>query len=273
MAESTLSIAFQEIQAETGFFLGYGRGPNYADVAWTVQQQQAIDSICKSGSRTFYNPPALEGQESAYSWSFMHPVSTMQLDSGKNVVVLPDDYGGFEDQIYVSLVGAVGNMYWPVRLMGIGQIYAQQSQLPTQTGRPVMACEEPLKATTNAAGQRFQLRFWPLADSNYTIRFQYYVNPDYINTNLPYPLGGMIHAETLLEACLMCAEQKLDDRSQVHAMKFQERLQASISADRRLKPQTLGQNLDRSDGMYSGWGRYGWGNHWNDRISVYGNFY
>lgn len=248
--ESTLSLAFADLEGEVGLFLGYGRGAAFDDPAWSTPQQNAIDSCVKSGLRQFYFPTAVEGG-SPYDWSFLKPVATLSLAGAANVLPLPDDYGSFEGQITISTSG--GNQYWPVALVGIGQVYAAQARQPTTTGRPEICCEEPIKGTTPQAGQRFQLRFWPTADTAYTLQFQYYLLPEALSGASPFTYGGMAHAETILESCLAIAEQRLDDSSTVHSMKFAERLLASIGVDRRSKPQTLGQNLDRSDWIHRGY--------------------
>ncbi len=118
---------------------------------------------------------------------------------------------------------------------------------PERVGRPELAALQPLKGTGHNKGQRFQLYVWPTADADYGLSFTYYVNPDALTDSFPHHMGGMAHGETVLESCLAVAEQRLDDKSNVHSMKFRERLAASVSLDRRSKPQSLGYNRDRSD--------------------------
>jgi hypothetical protein len=242
--ESTLSLAYADLLGEVGLFLGYGRGAAFGDPPWSTPMQNAIESCVRSGLRQFYFPTAVEGG-SPYDWSFLKPVATLSLAATKTTLPLPDDYGSFEGQITIST--PAGNQYWPVNLVGIGQVYAAQARKPTTTGRPEICCEEPVKGTSPTQGQRFQLRFWPAADTAYTLQFQYYLLPEALSGSSPFTYGGMAHAETILESCLAIAEQRLDDSSTVHSMKFQERLLASIGVDRRSKPQTLGYNRDQSD--------------------------
>ncbi len=252
--ESTLSLAVSDLESEVGLFLGYGRGALVGDAAWTSQQQALISSIRKSGERQFYYPPPMEGQEGSYDWSFLRPQVSLTLarnadttvPPGKtSVVALPDDFGGFEGQIYVADTSA--SSFWAVPLVGPGMVQEEFARIPSMTGRPKLACLLALKGTTLTAGQRFQLQFFPRADAQYTVSFQYYVHPDALSGNQPYAYGGMAHAETILESCLAIAEQRLDDAMGVHTAKFGERLAASISHDRRNKPQLLGYNDDRSD--------------------------
>lgn len=243
--ESTLSLQYNDLVGDVGLFLGYGRGAAFDDPAWTKPQQNVIDSIVKSGLRQFYFPPPLEGSDSSYDWSFMRPVGTADLPSGATIVPLPDDFGGFEGQI--TVVAKKSTSMWPIDLVNENRIRQMFSTQPDVKGRPIMAALVPLKATTSTAGQRQNMIFFPLADQEYTIQFAYYILPDYLNQAFPYAYGGMAHAETIREACLKAAEEFLDDASGVHAALFQQRLAASISMDRRNKPQKLGYNRDASD--------------------------
>ena len=75
MAESTLSGAYSDFREEIAFYLGYGRDSSN----WTSDQESTILSILKSGLRQFYHPPLLPGDAMTYDWSFLHPVSTLDI--------------------------------------------------------------------------------------------------------------------------------------------------------------------------------------------------
>lgn len=247
--ESTLSLTLDDIEAEVGHFLGYGRGANFEETAWTPQQQRDIDSVIKSGLRQFYFPPPIDGAPAGYDWSFLKPVASLTFASGDSTIPLPADFGGIEGQITMS--AAASQISWPIDVVSDGFVRQKYAELPTSTGRPLVAAVQPLKETKPGRGQRFQLYLWPLADQAYTLRVAYYLTPDALTSHHPFPLGGMAHAETILQSCLSIAEQKLDDAMMVHTAKFKERLIASVNLDRRLKPQKLGYNRDRSDDRYS----------------------
>lgn len=258
MAESSLTAAFRDLQADVGDFLGYGRGADFSDPAWTTRQQADITRSVKGGLRLFYY--------CGYDWSFLRPVATFTLDSGASVLPLPDDLGGVEGQIVLS---SPSNTSWyPISFVPVGAVTQKQAELPNTTGRPVMACQESLKGTTGDASNRFQLRFWPAADQDYTLKFQYYVHPDYLSGAFPYAYGGPQHAECLLEACLAVAERVKDDvdprgGASPHQVAFERLLSISKDIDRRNKPQTFGYNADRSDKLH----RETW-RHWNGQSVV-----
>lgn len=265
MAESTLSLKYSDLVGEVGLFLGYGRGAEFGDSAFTTQQQAAIDSCVRSGLRQFYFPPPLDQSGSSYDWSFLKPTVELTFAQGEDHIDLPDDFGGFEGPI--GLLSTTSQVSWQVPLTGEGNVRQKYSELPEATGRPLLAALAPQKGTTFLRGQRFQMLLFPLADTDYTLQFAYYVLPDYLSGSYPYAYGGMAHAETILESCLAIAEQRLDDASSVHSMKFNERLAASVSLDRRSKPQRLGYNGDNSDGRNRLDRR---GLHWQNLVTVGG---
>lgn len=238
--ESTLSISRADLLSETGRFLGWGRDPSQ----WSDDQTQDVDQIVASGLRQFYNPPPLPGESSSYDWSFLKPRIVLPLPSGVSTILLPEDFGGVEGTITVVGINVV---QWPLKPTSIGYIEQAYAQIQQSTGRPLMAATRPRKETTQASGQRWELMVYPLPDQDYNLQFSYYFYPNRLNEQHPYPYGGMMHAETIREACLMAAEVFLDDAQGNHQSKFLERLAASISMDRRNKPQTLGINHDRSD--------------------------
>ena len=237
--ESNLSLTYQNLVDEVAQFLGYSTS--------NATQQSVIDSIVRSGLRQFYFPPPTDGASGVYDWSFLKPTATLNFASGASVIPLPDDFGGIEGQLTVSTSDST--VFWPVPIVGEGQVRQCYSAYPEATGRPAAAAIRPIKGTTPTAGQRFELYLHPTADAAYTLQVTYYILPDYLTGATPYAYGGAMHAETILESCLAIAEQRLDDASAVHSAKFQERLAASIGLDRRKKPQTLGYNRDRSDGV------------------------
>lgn len=246
MAEPTLSIQFSELQARVGSFMGWGRGAAYNDPAFTNDQQFQIDGIVGSGLRNFYYPSSVDGQPSSYDWSFLHPTATALLPVAAQTVTLPDDFGGFEDKINLLTTTATAQP-WDIQWRNEGLIRQMYAETPQMSGPPMYACQTPLKGTTGTQGQRWILLIFPAADQIYTLQFQYWINPDYLSGAFPFAYGGTQHSETILESCLAVAEVRLDDAMSVHTAKFKERLQASISVDRRNKPQKIGYNRDRSD--------------------------
>ena len=87
MAESTLSLKYLDIQVEVGRFLGFNVDP----ATWTPAQVAEVDRMIQAGYRQFLYPPAVEGVETGYEWSFLNPETTITTytpyDTGTVTVV------------------------------------------------------------------------------------------------------------------------------------------------------------------------------------------
>lgn len=239
MSESTLSLDFSDIKAEVGAFLGWGR----TESGWSDDQADAVESVIKSGLRNFYYPAPSQGV--SHEWSFLRPRATLVVPSGSAEVDLPDECGGIDGRVYYA--GTDTAIPCELPHTSEGQILSRRAEVPSMTARPTMCAVRPKTRTTADRGQRFELMLWPTSDAIYTITFQFNLLPDALTGIRPWPLGGMAHAETILESCLAVAESRLDDTQGVHKAAFMERMAASITADRRMKPAFLGYNGDRSD--------------------------
>lgn len=83
MAESTLSLGWVELQAEVGFFLGYGR----TEANWSTVQAAEIELIVNAGLRRVYFPKA------GYEWSWLRATTTLNLGaSGTDGTVTGDSF-------------------------------------------------------------------------------------------------------------------------------------------------------------------------------------
>jgi hypothetical protein len=245
VAESTLTLTMNDLYGEVGVFLGWGRGTYFGDPAWSTQQTNVLNSCVRSGLRQFYHPPPLPGEKSSYYWSFLRPIGTFDFPVNHKLIQLPEDFGSPEGDI--TCLSSITQVTWPIQITGIGKILQNYQVTPTTVGRPLLAATTPIKGTTPTAGTRWQLWMYPITDQDYQIQMCYNINPEILTTANPYTLGGMQHSETFLESCLTIAEERMDDAPSTHKAKFMERLAASISTDRRLKPELVGYNRDRSD--------------------------
>lgn len=243
-----------DLQSEVGAFLGYGRDP----ALWNTQKLADITACVSTALRKFYFGAQPSPQAPAHSWTFLKPVASITVPSGTGLegVPLPDDFGGFEGLVTVSLTINSGSGYWPVQQRHEEQIRTLYSASQSTTGRPAMYAESQVKGTTRERSNRSQLLVWPITDADYFFRVPYYILPDYLTTNNPYPYGGAGHAETMKAAARSAAELYLDNAPGPETANYQQALMASISFDRRHQPKSLGVNTDRSD--WGGAWRQGW---------------
>lgn len=250
MAESKLSLGYNDFLAETGLFAGFGRGAVFGEPAFTTAQQNALDSAVKSGLRMTYYPPELAPGMAQHDWSFLKPVYPLDLPRGKSgqiqSVQLPDDFGGIDGRFTILSTSQV--TWWAIPVINPGQIRERYSITPLASGRPLAVAVEWQKSTGPQQGQRANLLVYPPADIEYTLQVTYYIMPDYLTGATPYAYGPSWLAETILAACKYAWERDFDNMGNgPMKMYFFERLAAAIGMDRKSKPQELGYNGDQSD--------------------------
>lgn len=313
MAESTLALTFDDLRAEMGQFLGYGRTSG----SWVAAQSALIEAIMHSGVRRLYWPPPLPGQSIAHEWSFIKPTTTLTLSAaystGTVTIVLgvatlaggtfpswaasgvlkvagqvytvntrdsdtqltlddltvaaaagttyelsqedydaPDAFGHLEGSMTYA-----PNLRWPaIQVAGEGQVRAMRQAGDGSAGTPRYVAVRPKSVPASATvGQRFQFMFAPAPDTAFTLSYRYAILPDKLTSANALPYGSAPLAETLLEACLSVAEERMNDSRGVHYQSFMERLAAAIAFDSRNRPDTLGYAYDHSDYSHGGRGR------------------
>jgi hypothetical protein len=237
--ESSLTAAFNDLLGDVGHFLGYGRGATNGEEAWDDFKTADVERSIKGGMRKFYF--------CGYDWTFLKPTVSLVLDSGaQQAEALPDDFGGFEGDVTISAVGST-TQPWRIKWVSEPTIRGFYASNPTLAGPPMYVAELRQRGTSKEFSSRSELLVFPAADQAYTLKVQYYLNPDYLTGSKPYAYGGPQHSETLLEACLQVAEIIKDDMSGPHAQEFDRLLEISKDIDRRNKPQSYGPNRDTSD--------------------------
>jgi len=242
-SESTLSLSFTGFRKEVGWlWLGDRTSGN-----WSSDETDQIDEMIFAGLRQFYHPPPLPGQGLAHQWSFLEPTTTLSTVAGTSDYTLPASFGGMVG----PLTFAAGDNRWnAIDITNEHRIrILRQRDFNSLRSHPISAA---LRARTSdgSDGQRFEILLWPTPDKAYTLSYRYHALQAKLTTSNPYPLGGEIHAETILESCLAITEQRLENNAGVHTQKFAERLAASISHDLQSNaPEYMGYNGDRSDGL------------------------
>lgn len=246
MAESTLTLQKADLEQKVGIFLGYGAGTAGGQLAWTVAQARNIKDCLDSGYRNFLFP-APQAPGLPYVWTFLRPVAELALPTDANTLAMPDDFGGIVGAITVT---QGGNGVWQSQIVptGEGQVRLGFARTPDQSGPPLLAAIVPLKGVALNRSNRYELQVFPTAEQDYTLRFCYEVLADAISSATPFAYGGAAHSETIRQAILAHAEMEYNNLPNgPHQNAFQQRLAASIAADRNLRPATLGYNGDNSD--------------------------
>lgn len=238
MSESELSINYDGLLLEVAAFLGYGS----VSTSWSDTQLAELVRYVKSGVRRFYYPPAMEGVEVGYQWSFLNVVATLDTVSGTGTQDLPP-----------NLERVVGGFYYPqdTYRASIVQVsedrYRQRISRTTSTGQPKVVRVRH-KPKQDGTGHRLEVSWWPVPDAAYTLTYQSkgYTGP--LDASNQYPLGGMHHSELLIESCLAVAELRANDERGMHTAEFEDAMRAAVEQDRRNSAAHYGHMGDLSDG-------------------------
>lgn len=250
--ESTLAIDKFMLESEAGDSAGFGPGKRFGGREWDADQTRLIDRSVNSGLRNVYFTTEIVDARgkvvvpSAYDWTWFQPTSTIVLPEGEQTIPTPADYGGLNGRIIPA--SSDGSMQFPVAVVGREALFGMRNTSPDSTGRPSMIYVETLKSMQPGRSNRYQFQVYPIPDADYTLQVWYYTTPNAPTEMLPFVYGGATHAETFKAAVRAAYERYcLNIKDGPEWATFEERLIASVAADRRFKPVTIGPNIDRSD--------------------------
>ena len=83
---NSMAVSYSELVRIVARFLGFTS-------ALTSGQLEIVDAVIQSGVRQFYFPPAVNGVESAYEWSFMRPLGQLPTVASTRTYDLPNAFG------------------------------------------------------------------------------------------------------------------------------------------------------------------------------------
>lgn len=232
--ESSLSITRADLLRHIGRKRGWDRDP----ANWDERQHLDGDDILSMGLRRFYSPPRLPGEPTSHRWSFLRPIHVMTTETAKGDYDLPDDFGGIDGKLYFGS-DLVGN--GSLTRVGEQWVLAQRQGDSGITGYPKYYATAVLPGDGDEP-QRFTLMLTPTPDSEYSLRFQYRVNPYNLTATKTYPLGGQPHSETLIASCMAACDSILgsDEPGKADA-EFMALLAGSVAHDRaEMGPRNMG---------------------------------
>lgn len=216
-----LTVTYESLQRETGLYLGYSRERVYSQNQFTDLQD-----VLSKASRMVYFPVVGDG---IYQWSFMRRTLNLELVTATYLYDLPDDFNGLITPCFyygsAVNVGKIGRESENTLLALYGAVQA--------SGDPRYFAVRPRSATFEGR-TLWEVMFYPVPDRARTLNTRIAFIPPPWNEANPYPLGGEIHGEMILEACLAAAEQKVEDTEGLHTKRFAELLVASITVDKDL---------------------------------------
>ena len=152
---------------------------------------------------------------------------------------LPDNFYGLVDDFRYDK-NQDGQIVYPATPQFVR---TQRAGAGSGTGHPVYAAIQPVAYTTTI-GQRWEVLTYPISGGDYTMYYRHRVVPAAMTAEAEYPIGGAMHAMTLLECCLAVAETRKQDGEHYHQDLANLYMSASIDIDARNRPRNLGYNAD-----------------------------
>ncbi|MBQ2628945.1 MAG: hypothetical protein IJG13_04635 [Kiritimatiellae bacterium] len=263
-APDVLSVGYRQLVKAVADFLGYDTSPN-GNVYLTEAQRLKIDQYINSGIRQFYYPPKMDGVDENFEWSFLRMDCSVTTKEGAGDYALPFGFGRVAGNIYFDgddsrlrplAVVSVADVLNARRRgdTGVPRLAAFKSITP---GRPPCGNfsdegaynEGDIEGSEDFAlpsGQRTKIMLAPIPDRAYTLRFSAEADTGPLKEHRPFPLGGAMFSELIIESCLAIAEQRANDESGQHTEKFRQLLISGIARDRKTGATVFGQMGDKT---------------------------
>lgn len=219
-APSSLATDRNELYRKLGRYTGYG-DPS----VWNASQLSDIDDAIRDGLRRFYFP------EDGHAWSFMTREHSVSLYSGEAWYPLPD---GFFRMIGRATV--VGQKR-PLAFVSEHEIRSYQEEEVSSTYR---FCSIRSSVANTLGGTGYDFGIFPTPTGVGTVQLYYLFDPGQLYDTSLNPVGGAIHADTILYACLAAFDELFNSESvdgqQTESAKnreFMSRLKTSIAHDQQ----------------------------------------
>ena len=226
----TLAVTYSDLAKSVAKFLGY----DHANL--TDEQKDEVDCIIQSGVRNFYYPPAMDGVDPNFEWSFLKMEGSVVTAPGVSEYLLPDGFNRFLGAIIIK--DAENFQFRNAFIVPYGNV---KSMLDNghRTGVPHYAAS----LGVNQYGEKGQLRklyLYPVPDAAYTLDFSADMDFGRLSDENPFPLGGAMYAELLRESCLAVAERDTNDEEGIHLAAFNRLIVSTIARDRKASAQNFG---------------------------------
>lgn len=232
IAGETLSETYDTLKDAVARYLGWD--PSNL----TEGQALRVDACIQSGVRRFYYPPALEGVDVGFEWSFLRQAGSILVTAGVDNYALPDGFGRIAGQMEIA-----GRFGPTIPVIPYGELMSIRRR--GERGRPRFAATISEQAF-GSRGQAKRLYLFPCPDEDMVIDFTCDADTGKLDPETrPFPLGGAMFAELVRESCLAVAEQDENDTVEVHTQNFHSLLVAMISRDRKSGAQVFGPVGDK----------------------------
>lgn len=236
MAESSLSLTYDDLRLEIALFLGWDR----TSANFTTANNTDFQRILDAGLSAFYFPP-LDEEHPVYEWSFLRTIGTITLTASNAAYDLADNCSGvvLDDSVSHSSASARRTLSKVPE-----SVIRKQQAMASKTGAPEQYAVRA-KAHTPTTGQRYEMLVYPTptsTEATQIISFAYVWIPETLTTGANiYPAGGGRYSECVRLAVLAAAESIIDDDPVgVYNQRFTNELKSAIRADLQYKANDRG---------------------------------
>lgn len=220
----SLSIIYEDIQRAIARNLGWDRN------LLTSDELQSINDAIATGLREFYSGRS-GGDDPPHNWSFLMTNLAVSTTAAQAYVSLPSDFSLLPE----GLSYGAGVNLPPISLISDQQLRALQSKTAA-IGAPKYAS---VRASSKTGPTTYQLSLWPTPDAIYSLSGRYRFEPAKITIG-GYPLGGSLHAEAIMTACLVASDkiQNPEIGESKYEARYRELIKAAVGLDKRLQEPT-----------------------------------
>lgn len=224
----SLNVSYADLKKHVAIFLGYD-----PDALSSVQAAE-VDAHIQSGIRNFYFPPKMEGVDENFEWSFIRNAGVLTTAAGVSSYQMPNGFGRIAGQIAVD-----GEDGFSIPIVPYGDIIRFRQRPRTERPRFAAFIAERV---FGSRGQVKRLHLYPTPDRSYDLAFVCDSDSGKLDPeNNPFPLGGVMFSELVIESCLAVAEQRSNDDEGLHTKKFNQLLVSAIARDRKSSAQEFGE--------------------------------
>jgi len=217
-------LTYALLLADVGRYLGYGPTSS----AWSAIELTEVDLYVQAGVRQFYYPPAMEGIEAGWDWSFLRPTTTIATVAADAAQDLPATLGRVMGDFYYD------ESAYRQSVVQVGEARLLAALSRSEDNGPPRQCAIRAKDQVTGAQQVMEVAWWPIPDAAYTMTYRYEAMAGKISASNPYPLGAKRYAQVITESCMAIAEQRANDGGDgLHTALFRSALQSAIEMDRK----------------------------------------
>jgi len=215
----SLTVTKADIERAIARNLGYTSG------ALPATEQGRVDDAINMGLREFYMPRRVAPDQPFHVWSFLLKPLSLATVAGESTIDLPADFS----LLHRGLTYSADSGHGPMALVPEDEIRALQSR-DGASGVPRYASVRYKTSST------YELVLYPTPDKEYTISGRYRFEPGSLSLSSSTPLGGVLHAETILLACLVGSDMVVNPElgESKYEQRFQQLLSASVEQDKAL---------------------------------------